>query len=223
VIARIQEASKDKDEELASLDAFLELGKERPLGPIAKIPGKGAMESMTDSSSELDVDGKNVRSNVARLSETGSIGAMDKKYEVLSIDQLNESLTVSGISSSEKEFIRNKIDSIGENRDPGGDDENQFGVANAAIETAENLQEDEEVGYEEKTMFAGSKNNRTKNIRVRSSPKAVDNEGNLITKIRPGTEVNVIGEDGKWRKVRFIENNEEVIGWIASSALRGSK
>ena len=24
-------------------------------------------------------------------------------------------------------------------------------------------------------------------------------------------------------KVRFIENNEEVIGWIASSALRGSK
>ena len=119
---------------------------------------------------------------------------MNKKYEGMGIDQLKSSLTASGISSSEKEFIRDKIDSIGGSQRVG-----QLAAAERPEQTA-------------KDMVVNTR--KGKNLNIRSGPSS---DSERIGTIAKGTSVRVIETKGKWSR---IETDDGQVAWVATRFLK---
>ncbi len=170
----------------------LKLGNEGG-NQIAEKKGDGNDLSRDGELSVLE-NSANLKINTASLLESGSIGAMNKKYEGMGIDQLKSSLTASGISSSEKEFIRDKIDSIGGSQRVG-----QLAAAERPEQTA-------------KDMVVNTRKGR--NLNIRSGPSS---DSEKIGTIAKGTSVRVIETKGKWSR---IETDDGQVAWVATRFLK---
>ena len=174
--------------------------------------GGGMLETVSKKNpSSLAVTGTEVRKDVASTMGSGSIEERKALYSGMTAEQLQTAMSREDISSSEKVLIGDVLANLG------GDGEDRFGVANAAIETAENLQEDEE-GEDSGVLNKMTVSTRKgRNLNIRKGPSA---ETEAIGTASRGSVLDVISIEKGWAKIKLEDGTT---GYVARRFLRVPK